>query len=153
MSKILAIADIHLHDYPQRNSFQFQRLYQGSRIVAQNIIEVGKREGADYIAICGDLIEKSIIRPYVMAEAYNFLHTIMSEFKEGWIIWGNHDIDAKSSDQVMTDSCLALFLPPNLKYMHQQQIELEGKKNSFVFIITPNVYYRIYLIIFALHLP
>ena len=131
MSKILAIADIHLHDYPQRNSFQFQRLYQGSRIVAQNIIEVGKREGADYIAICGDLIEKSIIRPYVMAEAYNFLHTVMSEFKEGWIIWGNHDIDAKSSDQVMTDSCLALFLPPNLKYMHQQQIELEGKKIGF----------------------
>ena len=131
MSKILAIADIHLHDYPQRNSFQFQRLYQGSRIVAQNIIEVGKKEGADYIAICGDLIEKSIIRPYVMAEAYNFLHTIMSEFKEGWIIWGNHDIDAKSSDQVMTDSCLALFLPPNLKYMHQQQIELEGKKIGF----------------------
>ena len=131
MSKILAIADIHLHDYPQRNSFQFQRLYQGSRIVAQNIIEVGKKEGANYIAICGDLIEKSIIRPYVMAEAYNFLHTIMSEFKEGWIIWGNHDIDAKSSDQVMTDSCLALFLPPNLKYMHQQQIELEGKKIGF----------------------
>ena len=131
MSKILAIADVHLHDYPQRSSFQFQRLYQGSRIVAQNIIEVGKREGAEYIAICGDLIEKSIIRPYVMAEAYNFLHTIMSEFKEGWIIWGNHDIDAKSSDQVMTDSCLALFLPPNLKYMHQQQIELEGKKIGF----------------------
>ena len=131
MSKILAIADVHLHDYPQRNSFQFQRLYQGSRIVAKNIIEVGKREGADYIAICGDLIEKSIIRPYVMAEAYNFLHTIMSEFKEGWIIWGNHDIDAKSSDQVMTDSCLALFLPPNLKYMHQQQIELEGKVLGF----------------------
>jgi len=131
MSKILAIADIHLHDYPQRNSFQFQRLYQGSRIVAKNIIEVGKREGANYIAICGDLIEKSIIRPYVMAEAYNFLHTIMSEFKEGWIIWGNHDIDAKSSDQVMTDSCLALFLPPNLKYMHQQQIELEGKILGF----------------------
>jgi len=131
MSKILAIADIHLHDYPQRNSFQFQRLYQGSRIVAKNIIEVGKKEGVDYIAICGDLIEKSIIRPYVMAEAYNFLHTIMSEFKEGWIIWGNHDIDAKSSDQVMTDSCLGLFLPSNLKYMHQQQITLEGKVLGF----------------------
>lgn len=131
MSKILAIADVHLHDYPQRNSFQFQRLYQGSRIVAKNIIEVGKREGADYIAFCGDLIEKSIIRPYVMAEAYRFLHSIMSEFKEGWIIWGNHDIDAKSSDQVMTDSCLALFLPPNLKYMHQKQITLEGKVLGF----------------------
>ncbi len=131
MSKILAVADVHLHDYPQRNSFQFQRLYQGSRIVAKNIIEVGKREGADYIAFCGDLIEKSIIRPYVMAEAYRFLHSIMSEFKEGWIIWGNHDIDAKSSDQVMTDSCLALFLPPNLKYMHQKQITLEGKVLGF----------------------
>ena len=131
MSKILAVADIHLHDYPHRNSFQFQRLYQGSRIVADNIIEVGKKYGCDRIAICGDLIEKSIIRPYVMAEAYRFLHHIMSEFKEGWILWGNHDIDSKSSEQEITDSCLALFLPPNLKYMHQKFIELDGRKIGF----------------------
>ena len=131
MSKILAVADIHLHDYPQRNSFQFQRLYQGSRTVAQNIINVGKKEGCEYIAICGDLIEKSIIRPYVMAEAYNFLHTVMAEFKGGWIIWGNHDIDNKSSDQEITDSCLALFLPKNLEYMHQKSVDLDGRKIGF----------------------
>ena len=131
MSKILAIADIHLHDYPHRNSFPYQRLYQGSRIVAQNIVDIGKREGCDRIAICGDLIEKSIIRPYVMAEAYRFLHTVMSGFKEGWIIWGNHDVDSKSSDREMTDSCLALFLPSNLKYMHQKYIDLEGKRIGF----------------------
>ena len=131
MSKILAIADIHLHDYPHRNSFPYQRLYQGSRTVAENIVKVGKQEGCEYIAICGDLIEKSIIRPYVMAEAYNFLHTLMSNFKEGWIIWGNHDVDSKNSEQVMTDSCLALFLPPNLHYMHQKSIDFEGKKLGF----------------------
>jgi len=131
MSKILAIADIHLHDYPHRNSFQFQRLYQGSRIVADNIVETGKKYGCEYIAICGDLIEKSIIRPYVMAEAYRFLHHVMSEFKEGWIIWGNHDIDSKSSEQEITDSCLALFLPPNLKYMHQKSVTLDGKQIGF----------------------
>ena len=131
MSKILAVADIHIHDYPHRNSFPFQRLYQGSRIVAQNIIKVGKENGAEYIVFAGDIIEKSIIRPYVMAEVYDFLHTIMKEFKEGWILWGNHDIDNKSSDQVVTDSCLALFLPLNLHYMHQKTITLDGTLIGF----------------------
>ncbi len=131
MSKILAVADIHIHDYPHRNSFSYQRLYQGSRIVAQNIIKAGKENGCDYVVFAGDVIEKSIIRPYVMAEVYGFLHTIMNEFKEGWIIWGNHDVDSKSSDQVMTDSCLALFLPPNLHYMHQKTVTLDGTLIGF----------------------
>ena len=40
MSKILLVADIHISDYTTRCPSNRFRLYQGSRTVAQNIIEV-----------------------------------------------------------------------------------------------------------------
>ena len=105
MSKILAVADIHIHDYPQRNPSEKFRLYQ-TRTVAQNIIEAGQREGCNIIVIAGDIIEKSIIRPYVQAEVKLFLDTVMQYFQYGYIIWGNHDIDTKGSDQC----CLVIYI-------------------------------------------
>ena len=63
MSKILAVADIHIHAYPNRNPDIDYRLYQGSSVVADNIIEAGKNNGCDYIVLAGDIVEKSIIRP------------------------------------------------------------------------------------------
>ena len=103
MAKILSIADIHIHDYPQRNPNEKFRLYQ-TRQVAQNIIETAKNEGAEILVIAGDVLEKSIIRPYVQAEVKLFLDTLMSFFRIGYIIWGNHDQDNKGSDQDFTDS-------------------------------------------------
>ena len=130
MSKILAIADIHIHDYPQRNPSDKFRLMQ-TRVVAQNIIEAAHNEGCDILVIDGDLIEKSIIRPYVQAEVKYFLDTVMPHFKVGYIIWGNHDLDAKTSDQEFTDACLAVMLPPNLYYADKQQIQIENTKIAF----------------------
>lgn len=130
MSKILAVADIHIHDYPQRNPEEKFRLYQ-TRQVAQNIIEVGRREGAEIIVIAGDILEKSIIRPYVQAEVKMFLDTIMSAFKVGYIIWGNHDQDNKGSDQEFTDSCLSVMLPPNLYYADKKEIVIDNTRIAF----------------------
>ena len=130
MSKILAIADIHIHDYPQRNPEEKFRLYQ-TRQVAQNIIEVGRREGAEIIVIAGDILEKSIIRPYVQAEVKMFLDTIMSAFKVGYIIWGNHDQDNKGSDQEFTDSCLSVMLPSNLYYADRKEIVIDNTRIAF----------------------
>lgn len=131
MSKILAIADVHIHDYPSRNPNNKFRLYQGSRTVAQNIIDVAKREGCEYIVIAGDLIEKSVIRPYIQAEVKLFLDTVMSNFKEGWVIWGNHDLDSKAASQTIDDAVLGVMLPPNLHYAHQTVIDFEGNKIGF----------------------
>ncbi len=50
MSKILAISDIHIFDYPQRNSYDKQRLTQ-ARTVAQNIIKAATIEGAERVVI------------------------------------------------------------------------------------------------------
>jgi len=130
MSKILAVADIHIHDYPQRNPSEKFRLYQ-TRTVAQNIIEAGQREGCNIIVIAGDIIEKSIIRPYVQAEVKLFLDTIMQYFQYGYIIWGNHDIDTKGSDQVFNDCCLSVMLPSNLYYADKQEVVIDGTRIAF----------------------
>ena len=131
MSKILAVADIHINDYANRNPSNRFRLYQGSRTVAKNIIDAGKREGCDIIVFAGDIVEKCIIRPYVQAEVKLFLDTIMSHFKEGYIIWGNHDLDGKSVDQDISDACLGVMLPSNLHYAHKKTIIVDGKVIGF----------------------
>lgn len=130
MSKILAISDIHIHDYPQRNPSDKYRLFQ-TRTVSQNIINVAKNEGAEILVIAGDVLEKSIIRPYVQAEVKLFLDTLMSFFKIGYIIWGNHDQDNKGSDQDFTDSCLSVMLPNNLYYADKKEIVIDNTKIAF----------------------
>lgn len=130
MSKILVVSDIHIFDYPQRNPEIKFRLFQ-NRNVASNIINVAKVEGADIIVLAGDIIEKSVIRPYVQSEVKLFLDTIMSYFKIGYIIWGNHDLDNKGSDQDFTDSCLAVMLPSNLHYAHKREITIDNSRIAF----------------------
>lgn len=130
MSKILTVADIHLNDYPNRNPSNGYRLKQ-SRLIAQNIIKVAKQEGCDYIVFAGDIIEKSILRPYILAEVKLFLETVMANFIHGWIIFGNHDIDNKSADSNINDSMLGLMLPSNLEYAHQSIAEIDGIKLGF----------------------
>lgn len=130
MSKILAISDIHIHDYPQRNPSEKFRLYQ-TRQVAQNIIEAGQKNGAEIIVIAGDILEKSIIRPYVQAEVKMFLDTLMSYFRFGYIIWGNHDQDNKGSEQEFTDSCLSVMLPPNLYYSDKKEVVIDNTRIAF----------------------
>ena len=140
MSKILAISDIHIFDYPQRNSYDKQRLTQ-ARTVAQNIIKAATIEGAERVVIAGDVIEKSVLRPYVQAEVKLFLDTLMSFFKEGYIIWGNHDQDNKSIDSELIDSCLAVMLPPNLYYADQKEKyhHYIVTDKVFVFIFYPSL--------------
>lgn len=131
MSKILAVSDIHINDYPHRNPTNRYRLYQGSRTVAKNIIEAGKKYGCEYIVFAGDIIEKSIIGPLVLSEVWNFLNAIMLNFKGGWIIWGNHDMASRVADQDRFDSCLGVILPPNLKYAHRSIVNVDNVSIAF----------------------
>lgn len=131
--KIGIVSDIHIHAHPNRNPDHNEkyRLYQGSRVVSKNIIEVFKQHNCDAIIIAGDVVEKQIIRPYVQAEVKYFLDSIMSQFQGGWIIWGNHDLDCKLSDQSQSDSVLGVILPPNLIYAHQQIVNINGTTIAF----------------------
>lgn len=130
MSKILAIADIHIHDYPQRNPSEKYRLYQ-TRVVAQNILTAAKSEGCDTLVIAGDVIDKWNPRPYVQAEVKGFLDTLMKYFKVGYLIYGNHDQDNKTNSSEFIDSCLSVMLPPNLYYADQREVTIDGARVGF----------------------
>ena len=130
MSKILAISDLHIHDYPQRNPTNKYRLYQ-TRTVASNIIEVAESEGADILVIAGDTVDNFLNRPYVQAEVKNFLDTVMAHFKMGFIIWGNHDQDNKGVNSEFTDCALSVMLPKNLYYADMKEINVDGKRIGF----------------------
>lgn len=130
MSKLLIVSDIHIYDYPQRNPSTRYRLYQ-SRNVASNIIEAGINNGCDTIVFAGDIIEKFDSKPYVLAETKLFLDTIMKNFKQGFIIWGNHDMDNKSVDSEFIDSSLAVMLPENLYYSDKKEITIDGCRIGF----------------------
>ena len=127
---ILITSDIHINDYPNKNPKEKYRLYQ-SRIVAQNIIEEGKKNNADIIVFAGDVLEKAINRPYVQAEVKLFLDTVMKEFRVGYIIWGNHDQDNKGNDQEVIDSSLWVMLPPNLYYVDKQILTIGNSRIAF----------------------
>lgn len=122
-NKILLTSDLHFHDYSQRNPVPLQRLHQ-TRIVGNNIIKVARERNIPYIAFAGDTLEKSIVRPYVLAEVKNFLDNVMSNFQHGFIIWGNHDLDNKGSDQEFIDSSLSVMLPSNLEYADKKQFKI-----------------------------
>ena len=131
MSKLLVVSDIHINDYAQRNPTNRYRLYQGSRTVAQNIIEVGKREGCDIIVLAGDIIEKSVIRPYIQSEIKIFLDTVMANFSYGFLILGNHDLDNKGIEQDISDACLGVMLPGNLYYANKEIVTIDGTTFGF----------------------
>ena len=130
MGKLLVVADVHIHDYSNRNPQNGFRLSQW-KVVADNIIEVGKTEGCDTIVFAGDIVEKSIIRSYIQAEVKNFLYKVMEHFKQGYIIWGNHDLDGRSTIQSQVDSVLGIILPPNLYYAHQKILKIDNTTVGF----------------------
>lgn len=127
---LLIVSDVHINDYPNRNPKEKYRLYQ-TRVVAQNIIEAGKNYGADTIVFAGDILEKAINRPYILAEVKLFLDTVMNNFKRGFIIWGNHDQDNKGNDQDTIDSSLWVMLPPNLYYADKKEIVIGNTRIAF----------------------
>lgn len=130
MGNILVISDVHINDYAHRNPSYRYRLLQ-TRIVAQNIIKVAKANGADTLFIAGDLIHKSVMRPYILAEVKSFLDVLMKHFKTGRIIYGNHDLDSKLPDQDASDCVLSVMLPDSMKYV-DQSVEKIGK-STFAF--------------------
>ena len=131
MSKVLICSDLHIGDYPTKNPSNRFRLYQGSRIVAQNIVDVAKQEGCEYLILAGDIMDRAYSRAYVLNEVKRFLDTLSPNFKSCFFITGQHDVENKSSDQDLSDSALGVMLPQNFYYMDHKIIELDGASVAF----------------------
>ena len=77
MSKILITSDIHFDSYMTRTPTDDYRLNQ-SYIVAENLLEVAKKEGAEYLFILGDILEKQNRDSKVHSVVKNCLEKLMN---------------------------------------------------------------------------
>lgn len=126
MKNILVIADIHISDYANYNYNTKSRLYQ-SRLLAEKIKKAGRDNECDVLVIAGDVFERSVSRPKVINIVKQFLDDVMTGFKYGYIILGNHDLDEKSVDQDPDNSTLSAILPSNLFYADQKIVNEDGE--------------------------
>lgn len=130
MSKILITADIHFDSYPTRTPSKEYRLNQ-SYLVVENLLDISKKEGAEYIFILGDLLEKQNRDSPIHSVVKKCLSKLISGFKYGYYILGNHDMNARtvsseSSENDMINSYIHLYCPDKLIYADKKIIEIDG---------------------------
>ena len=80
MSKILITSDIHFDSYPNRTPSEGYRLKQSYQVI-DNLLEVGRQEGAEYIFILGDILEKQNRDSDIHSVVKDCLTRLMTGFK------------------------------------------------------------------------
>ena len=135
MSKILITADVHFDSYPTRTPSKEYRLNQ-SYLVVENLLDISKKEGAEYIFILGDLLEKQNRDSPIHSVVKNCLSRLMSGFRCGYYILGNHDMNARtvsseSPENDMVNSYIHLYCPDKLMYVDRKIIEIDGMTFGF----------------------
>lgn len=135
MSKILITADIHFDSYPNRTPTEGYRLNQSYQVV-ENLLEIGRREQAEYIFILGDILEKQNRDAPIHSVVKNCLYKLMTGFKDGYYILGNHDMNARSigsesTENDMLGSYLHLYAPDSLHYVDKKVIDIDGVSFGF----------------------
>ena len=135
MSRILITSDIHFDSYPNRTPSEGYRLNQSYKVI-ENLLEIGKRESADYVFILGDILEKQNRDSDIHSVVKKCLEKLMTGFKEGYYILGNHDMKTKSlisesSEADLISSYLHLYIPESLHYMDRKVLELDGVTFGF----------------------
>lgn len=135
MSKILITSDIHFDSYPNRTPSAGYRLNQSYQVV-DNLLEVGRKEGAEYIFILGDILEKQNRDSDIHSVVKECLEKLMTGFRRGYYILGNHDMKAKSLSSESTEadrisSYLHLYMPESLQYMDRKILDIDGVTFGF----------------------
>lgn len=135
MSKILITSDIHFDTYPTRTPTQDYRLNQSYQVI-NNLLEVSKKEGAEYVFILGDILEKQNRDSPVHSVVKNCLEKLMLGFRQGYYILGNHDMNARtisseSSENDMINSYIHLYCPSSLVYADKKIIDIDGVSFGF----------------------
>lgn len=135
MSKIIITSDIHFDSYPNRTPSAGYRLNQSYQVI-ENLLEIGRTEGSEYIFILGDILEKQNRDSDIHGVVKKCLEKLMTGFKKGYYILGNHDMKVKtlsseSSESDLISSYLHLYMPENLRYMDRQILEIDGVTFGF----------------------
>lgn len=135
MSKILIVSDIHFDSYPSRTPTKDYRLNQSYQVV-ENLLEVAKKEETEYVFILGDILEKQNRDSPIHSVVKECLEKLMTGFKKGYYILGNHDMNARtvsieSTENDKINSYIHLYCPESLIYADRQIIDIDGVTFAF----------------------
>jgi len=119
---ILALADVHIHDYTLYSTIDDEgvpsRLRDFSRL-AEEIRYQAVQHSADVIVIAGDLLQSSNPRPMVLNHAQAFLKEVAVNELPVILIVGQHDLDNKNETNNSLHSVVTPILPlfDNIRYV------------------------------------
>ncbi len=129
--KILAISDLHIHNYKMYATFTdniSSRLSVYSNI-ADYLVSRCRDNNIDLITITGDILNAHKVDPSVLNEARDFLTKLNSLDIPVVLIYGNHDTDSK---------CL-VSENKSLSRLHTPLKTLTHNLKNFIYIDTPRV--------------
>lgn len=133
MSKLLLLADVHIHDYFQYNITKNFRLDQFDRL-ADRIVEECEEQHIRRIIIAGDLIQVAVVRPHVQHRVWGFVDKISapSTIEEVLIIVGNHDADSKNNELSYDTSIVTLLNGRSkVRVVNKEVMDIDGIKFGF----------------------
>lgn len=129
--KVLVTSDIHIDDFRLYNVEDKSRLKQ-YYILLDKILQLKGQLGAEEIVLAGDITNKPVNPPYINKVLMDFLKGLSDNFKNVYIILGQHDSYQKTTGkEVSSLVSLLSSWKPNIKYVHDQYIQFGNRTAYF----------------------
>lgn len=132
MKKLLAISDVHIHNWTA--NAQFDQYGVSNRLklyidLANDIKKIALERAVDYIVVAGDISQDHIVTPEVANVISIFLDILSSCNCELILTVGQHDLSVKDNEFSEWHSIITPFVPnkPNVHYfIKENYVEISG---------------------------
>lgn len=127
--KIAIISDVHIGNYPNYESYPYERLNWYPNF-AHEVVDKCRKSGITHLFIAGDLSDRSTNTPQIQNVIRTVLNIFESYFTKVFYINGQHDLRTRDYDNVdnNTQSCLHAMAPNQFIYGDHAVINVGGRK-------------------------
>ena len=131
--RILATADVHVHNWTQYSDLDNNGVYSRLKCyetLGQDLSQLAKTKEVDLIVVAGDIFHQAVSPPSVLYYGKRFIEEISANLPTIMVI-GQHDCDSKAQTNNPLHSVVPPILPTrdNLVYVQSSQlVEVGGVK-------------------------
>jgi predicted MPP superfamily phosphohydrolase/ABC-type molybdenum transport system ATPase subunit/photorepair protein PhrA len=134
---ILIISDIHIGNYPNYETYKYERL-EFYLTYAKRIIEIAQENNCKVLFIAGDFMDAPVNSPEVLRIAKQVINIWESYFDKIYYILGQHDLKSKNYDDPNVDkySITNVLAGSKMRYSDHSIIR-EGGRDIAMMNFTP----------------